>query len=93
MWLSWDLLNANTALVTKLYISLQAHPDADMDAFFNHEIHCGPSSLSDRGKLWSGIKYNVVVFFACVPVMSGPGHSPEAKENSLVILWQQQYTS
>jgi len=28
---------ANTALITKLFLSLQALPDADIDDFFKHE--------------------------------------------------------
>ena len=42
---------ANAALVTKLFLSLQARPEADIDAFLKHENQREPPSLSDRGKL------------------------------------------
>ena len=42
---------SNAALVAKLFISLQARPDADIDEFFKHENRREPPSLSDRGEL------------------------------------------
>jgi len=30
---------ANTALITKLFTSLQARPDADVEDFFSHHHH------------------------------------------------------
>ena len=47
---------ANAALVIKLFLSLQACPEADIDAFFKHENQRDPSSLSDRGKPRQGTK-------------------------------------
>ncbi len=47
---------ANAGLVTKLFLSLQARPEADIDAFFKHENQREPPSLSDRDKLRQGTK-------------------------------------
>ena len=62
----------NTTLVTKLFISLQARPDVDIDEFFKHENQREPPSLSDRGKLRSGTKSDILV---CLPNMTDPGCS------------------
>ncbi|KAJ8383765.1 hypothetical protein AAFF_G00214520 [Aldrovandia affinis] len=51
---------ANTALVIKLFLSLQARPDSDIDSFFKHENQREPPSLSDHGKLRSGTKSNIL---------------------------------
>ena len=72
---------ANTALVTKLFMSLQAR--LDIDDFFKHENQREPPSLSDQGKLRSGTKSDIR---GCLPGMSGPGPSPSAKEASVVVL-------
>ena len=44
----------NTTLVTKLFISLQARPEANISEFFNHKNQREPPSLSHEGKLRSG---------------------------------------
>ena len=75
--------NANAALVTKLFLSLKAHPGADIDAFFKHENQREPSSLSDRGKLRQGTKSDVI---ASLPGMPTPGRSKAVKEATVVIL-------
>ncbi|XP_076158119.1 uncharacterized protein LOC143140875 [Alosa pseudoharengus] len=74
---------ANTALVTKLFMSLQARPDLNIDDFFKHENQHEPPSLSDQGKLRSGTKSDIL---RCLPGMPGPGPSPSAKEASVVVL-------
>jgi hypothetical protein len=43
---------ACAAIVTQMFVSLQARPDADMDIeFFMHENACNPPSLANNGKL------------------------------------------
>ena len=74
---------ANAALVTKLFLSLQARPEADIDAFFKHENQREPPSLSDRGKLRQGTKSDSI---ACLPGMPAPGRSKSVKEATVVIL-------
>ena len=74
---------ANTALITKLFMSLQARPDADIEDFFKHENQREPPSLSDRGKLRSGTKSDIL---GCIPGMPGPSRSPAAREASVVVL-------
>ncbi|KAJ8408791.1 hypothetical protein AAFF_G00246090 [Aldrovandia affinis] len=61
---------ANTALVTKLFLSLQARPE-----FFKHENQREPPSLSDQGKLLSGTKSDIL---GCLLGIPDPGHSPAA---------------
>ncbi len=73
---------ANTALITKLFLSLQARPDADIDDVFMHENRREPPALSDQGKLISGTKWSLP---GCLLSMSGPGPSPAAKEASVVV--------
>ena len=74
---------ANTALVTKLFMSLQARPDADIDEFFKHENQREPPSLSDRGKLRQGTKSDII---GCLPGMPAPGHSPLVRNATVVVL-------
>jgi len=59
---------ANTALVTKLFMFLQARPDLDIDDFFKLENQREPPSLSDQGKLQSGTKSDIL---RCLPGMPG----------------------
>lgn len=61
---------ANTVLVTKLFMSLQACADLDIDDFFKHETQREPPSLSifDQGKLRSGTKSDIL---GCLPGMPG----------------------
>ena len=40
----------NSALVTKLFMSLQTRPDADIDDFFRHENKSESPSLSEQGR-------------------------------------------
>ena len=56
--------NANTALVTKLFMF--ARPDADMDEFVKNENQREPPSLSNRGKLRQGTKSHII---GCLPGM------------------------
>ena len=41
----------DNALISKLFLSLKAKPDADIDNFFKHKNNCEPPSPSDQGKL------------------------------------------
>ena len=46
----------NSSLITKLFLSLQSRPDADMEEFFRYENQRKPPSLSNQGSLRSGNK-------------------------------------
>ena len=48
-------------LITKLFISLQSRPEADMVDFFKYENQREPSSLSDCGLLGAGNKLDILV--------------------------------
>ena len=74
---------ANAALITKLFLSLQACPEVDIDAFFKHENQREPPSWSDRGKLCQGTKSDII---ACLPGMPAPCRSKAVKEATVVIL-------
>ena len=74
---------ANAAFVTKLFLSLQACPVADIYAFFKHENQREPPSLSDRGKLGQGTKSDII---ACLPGMPAPACSKAVQEATVVIL-------
>ena len=65
------------------FLSLQARPEADIDAFFKHENQREPPSFSDRGKLRQGTKSNSI---ACLPAIPAPGRSKAVKEATVVIL-------
>ena len=54
-----DLLKNDVSLFSRLYIVMQ-HRDSDMNAFFQHENHPFPPSLSDSGKLQFGKKSDVL---------------------------------
>jgi len=61
---------ANTTLITKMFMSLQARPNADADDFFKYENQREPPSQLDRGKLRSGTKSDIL---GCFPGMPGLG--------------------
>ena len=46
----------NSSLITKLFLSLQSRPDADMEEFFRYENQRELPSLSNQGSLRSGNK-------------------------------------
>ena len=64
-------------------MSLQARPEADIDAFFKHENQRESPSFSDRGKLRQGTKSDSI---ACLPGMPAPGRCKAVKEATVVIL-------
>ena len=74
---------SNSALITKLFLSLLGRPDGDIDDFFRHENQREPPSLCDRGKLTSGTKSALL---GCLPGMPDPGCSPAAKEAPVIVL-------
>ena len=71
------------AVVTQMFISLQARPDSKMAEFFMHENAREPPALSDKGKLRTGTKSQIL---GCLPSMPGYGHDPTPKQASVVIL-------
>ena len=77
-----ETAKTNTALITKLFLSLQARPEADINDFFKHENHREPPALSSHGKLMAGTKSSLL---SCIPGMPDPGLSPTAKEASVLV--------
>ena len=63
------VLKQNTSLVSHLFIFLQSRPDADIDDFFKFENQKEPPSLSDKGKLRSGKKSDII---ECLKISSCP---------------------
>ena len=74
---------STAVVVTQMFISLQARPDSNMTEFFMHENAREPPALSDKGKLRTGTKSQIL---GCLPSMSGYGHDPTPKQASVVIL-------
>ena len=74
---------ASAAIVTQMFISLQARPESDMSDFFKYENSRFPPALSDNGKLRSGTKSKIM---ECLPGMPQPGKNPATKNASVVIL-------
>jgi hypothetical protein len=50
----------NLLLVTRMFLSLQSRPDADMLDFFQYENQREPPSLADRGTLRAGSKSDIL---------------------------------
>jgi hypothetical protein len=74
---------ASAAIVTQMFVSLQARPDSNMDEFFMHENSRDPPSLSNKGKLRAGTKSQIL---NCLPGMPACGRNPTVKQASVVIL-------
>ena len=74
---------STTAVVTQMIISYQARPDSNMADFFMHENAREPPALSDKGKLRTGTKSQIL---GCLPSMPGYSHDPNPKQASVVIL-------
>ena len=74
---------STAAIVTQMFVSLQARPDSDMDEFFMYENAREPPSLSSKGKLRSGTKSQIV---GCLPGVPERGRNPAAKQATVLIL-------
>lgn len=71
----------NSSLITKLFLSLQSRPDADMQEFFCYENQTEPPSLSDQGSLRSGNKADIL------ECLNAPhSRSAEAKAATVLVL-------
>ena len=68
--------------ITKLFMSLQARHDADIDEFCKHENQREHPSLSDRGKLRQDTKSGII---GCLPGIPAPGHSPLVRNATVVL--------
>lgn len=75
---------SQVVLTTKLFMSLQARPDSDMDDFFKHENARCPPNISDKGKLYNpGSKSDII---QCLPGIPQPGYNKvETKDVTNVI--------
>ena len=71
---------STTAVVTQMFISLQARADSNMAEFFMHEKS---PALSNKGKLRTG---TISQILGCLPSLPGYGHDPTHKQASVVIL-------
>ncbi|MES9879344.1 MAG: hypothetical protein ABW185_00490 [Sedimenticola sp.] len=74
---------ASAAIVTQMFVSLQARPDENMGEFFMHENSRDPPSLSNKGKLRAGTKSQII---GCLPGIPARGRNPTVKQASVVIL-------
>ena len=74
---------STAAVVTQMFISLLARPDSIMAEFFMREKAREPPALSDKGKLRTGTKSQIL---GCLPSMPGYGHDPTHKQAPVVIL-------
>ena len=72
----------NTALVTQMFMSLQARPEADMLEFFSHENQRDPPSLSENGKIYQSAKSDLI---DCLPGMVKPGKNPAARKATVLL--------
>ena len=59
--------NQGLKLVTQMFMSLQARPEADMLDFFSHENQREPPNISDNGKLNQGSKSNLLDHLPGIP--------------------------
>ncbi|KAL8599464.1 hypothetical protein ACOMHN_029279 [Nucella lapillus] len=71
----------NSSLITKLFLSLQSRPDADMEEFFIYKNQREPPSLSNQGSLRSGKKSDILEHLN-VPT----DRSAEAKAATVLVL-------
>ena len=71
----------NSSLITKLFLSLQYRPHADMEEFFRYENQREPPSLSNQGSLRSGNKSDII---ECLKAPTG--RAAEAKVATVVVL-------
>jgi hypothetical protein len=71
----------NSTLITKLFLSLQSRPDADMQDFFRYENQREPPSLSNQGLLRSGKKSDILEH-----LKAPTGRSAAAKAATVVVL-------
>ena len=74
---------STAAVVTQMFISLQARPDSNMAEFFIHENAREPPALSDKGKLKTGTKSQIL---GCLSSMPRYGNDPTPKQAYVVIL-------
>ena len=73
---------SNTVLITKLFLSLKASSDADIDDFFHHENQREPPAISSQGKLMSGTQSTLL---NCLPTMPYPGCRYASMESTVVL--------
>ena len=60
----------SAAVITQMFLSLQTRPESDLSDFFRYENSRFPPAISDRGKLRSGTKSQIL---DCFPGMSQRG--------------------
>ena len=65
-----------------MFMNLQGKPNVDIEDFFKHESCRDPPSLSDKGKLYSGNKSELM---DCLPGMPKPGMNAQSKKTSQTI--------
>ena len=74
-------IQSNSSLITKIFLSLQSRPDADMNEFFSYENQREPPTLSNLGSMRSGNKADIL---ECLNVPHS--RSNEAKAATVVVL-------
>lgn len=75
--------NNSIAIITQMFISLQARPDSDMKDFFRYENSRYPPSLSCKGKFRVGTKSLIL---DCLPGMPSKGKNNAVEKATVVIL-------
>ena len=74
----------STAIITQMFVSLQARPESNIDDFFRHENAKEPPSLSLKGKLRSGTKSQIV---HCLPGWPFSRSNALTKQATVVIFY------
>ena len=70
-------------LVTQMFMSLQARPEANMLEFFSHENQCEPPNLSEKSRLYQAVKS---ILLGCLPGMPNPGKNKDADNATALML-------
>ncbi|MES9881863.1 MAG: hypothetical protein ABW185_13375 [Sedimenticola sp.] len=66
-----SMVKRDASLVTQLFLSMQSRQDADLDEFFRYENQKEPPAISDKGKLRSGKKSDILDCLE-IPKVTGP---------------------
>ena len=75
-------VKSSTAIITQMFVSLQARPESNIEDFFRHENAREPPSLAFKGKLRSGTKSQII---ECLPGGPFRGSNPLTKQATVVI--------
>ena len=77
-------VKSSTAIITQMFVSLQARTESNIEDFFRHENAREPPSLAFKGKLRSGTKSQII---ECLPGGPFRGSNPLTKQATVVIFY------